>query len=133
MTSGYTATEWVTLMGAAGILVGLIVTGIVSIITALKVAKIEAHVNSQKTAMEEQAKARMRENDLLREMLEDRKQQAALLAQAVATRLRAADTPAAIGVVAPLPVTVVNTPDAPVPTEVVNPPDAPVPTVIKEP
>jgi uncharacterized membrane-anchored protein YhcB (DUF1043 family) len=69
--------------GAAGAaFVAAIAAGIVSIITAFKVGKIEAHVNSEKTAMEGTNNMLRRENEMLREMMADSKQRTALLAQA---------------------------------------------------
>lgn len=75
-------------LGAAGaILIGAFFAGIVSVITAWrtiaqKVTAIEGHVNSEKTAAEGREAAKDKEIALLREMLNDRKQTAALLAQA---------------------------------------------------
>jgi len=71
------------------LVIGSLTTGIVSIITALKVAKIEAHVNSEKTAQEGREALLKREAELLREMLADKKLAASLLAQATAQRARA--------------------------------------------
>ncbi len=53
-------------------------------ITALKVAKIEAHVNSQKTASEGRENSLKLEIDLLRGQLMENTKRAELLAQAVA-------------------------------------------------
>ncbi len=64
--------------------------GIVSVITAWrtiasKVSAIEGHVNSEKTASDGKLNTLQRENDLLREIMAEHKQTAALLAQSVAT------------------------------------------------
>jgi hypothetical protein len=57
------------------------------------VAKIEGHVNSEKTAATEQARAKDREIELLREMLAQQKQTAALLAQSTAAHTRGVPLP----------------------------------------
>jgi len=81
-------------------IIGAVSAGVVVVIKALRerdavlhdvgvsVAKIEGHVNSEKTAAEERAKAKDREIELLREMLNQQKTTAALLAQAQASRTR---------------------------------------------
>jgi hypothetical protein len=75
-------------LGAAGaLLIGAFFAGIVSVITAWrtiaqKITAIEGHVNSEKTASEGRENTLKRENEILREMLSERKQTAALLAQA---------------------------------------------------
>ncbi len=66
--------------------VGAVAAGIVSVITAFKIAKIEGHVNSEKTAAEGRETTLRRENSLLREQADRDRNTAALLAQAVATR-----------------------------------------------
>lgn len=86
-------------------LLGSLAAAIVSIITAFKVGKIEAQVNGQKTAAESRDAAKTQENLMLREMLAERKQAAALLAQAAAAQrhgppvrqFRASDVPATAG------------------------------------
>lgn len=74
---------------AAGgsILIGAFFAGIVSVITAWrtiaqKVTAIEGHVNSERTELVGKNTALQKENDLLREIIADKKQTAALLAQA---------------------------------------------------
>ena len=57
------------------------------------VATIAGHVNSERTAAEERSKAKDREIELLREMLQQEKQSAALLAQAAAARTRESALP----------------------------------------
>jgi len=94
----------------------VIIGGVVAIITAIRiaavaiiralrvrddvlrevgttVATIAGHVNSEKTAADERAKAKDREIVLLREMLANEKQTAALLAQAQASRTRGDSLP----------------------------------------
>jgi hypothetical protein len=75
------------LAAGGAILISAVFAGIVSVITAWrtivqKVTAIEGHVNSEKTAGEGRENTLKRENELLREMLADRKLTAALLAQA---------------------------------------------------
>jgi hypothetical protein len=91
--------------------IGATVSGIVAVITALRVTAvkevqnlitpaildvakntetIKGHVNSERTAAEGRELALRRENELLREMLADKKVTAQLLAQAVATAASAA-------------------------------------------
>jgi len=109
--AGDSVTPWtspVTLTLVGGLIVTVITAiagAIVSIITAIRVtavqsltatntstvlevakstAKIEGHVNSEKTASEGREHALRKENDLLREMLAERKSTAALLAQSTA-------------------------------------------------
>lgn len=87
--------EWTPLtigaVAAAGAgLIGAFFAGLVSLITAwrtivTKVSAIEGHVNSEKTASEGREAALKIENALLREMVNDKKQTAALLAQSAAT------------------------------------------------
>jgi len=74
-------------------IIGAVSTAAVVIIKALHevgttVAKIEGHVNSEKTAAEERSKAKDREIELLRETLHQERTAAALLAQAAAARTR---------------------------------------------
>ena len=79
-------------------IVGSFAAGAVLIIKALHevrvtTAKIEGHVNSEKTAAEGRETTLKRENELLREMLTGQKTTAALLAQAAATRTRPESPP----------------------------------------
>jgi hypothetical protein len=98
----------ITIIGGQIVLIiGAIVTGILAVITHLRMTSvkeqqqvtvtrldtvaadteaIKGHVNSEKTAAEGRLAALQKENDLLREMLTDKKATAALLAQAVATK-----------------------------------------------
>jgi hypothetical protein len=125
----------VTLIGGMIVtVISAIVTGVVSIITAIQVkaAKdqqaqngerivtvvastkaIEGHVNSEKTAAQGREVALQQENKMLREMVAEKANTAALLAQAAAGRAssRSTDPPAATA--APLPVEIMN--PAPVP------------------
>jgi len=102
----------ITLIGGLIVtVIGATVSGIVAVITALRVtavkgvqdiitpaildvakdtATIKGHVNSERTAAEGREASLRRENELLREMLADKKVTAQLLAQAVATAASAA-------------------------------------------
>jgi hypothetical protein len=87
---------------AAGgvILIGAFFAGVVSVIQAWrtmagKVSAIEGHVNSEKTAAEGRENTLKAEKALLMEMLAERKQAAALLAQA-ASHAVAAGVPVAV-------------------------------------
>lgn len=68
-----------------------------------KVDKIEGHVNSEKTAAEGREAALRKENALLREIMADKKETAALLAQAVATQPVAVVLPVSAAPAAPAP------------------------------
>jgi hypothetical protein len=115
--------------GLIASLIGTLATAVVQVVTAFRVTAvkqatdlnastllvvakdteaIKGHVNSEKTAAEGKLNTAMRENELLREMLADRKATAALLAQAVAVS-------GAVGgalTVVPAPAVVVATPPA---------------------
>ena len=90
-------TVTVTLIGGLVItIIGVIVNGVIQILTALRVTNqiqtvakdteaIKGHVNSEKTASEGKQALLENENKLLREMLADKKMTASLLAQAAAT------------------------------------------------
>jgi len=72
-------------------IIGAVSTAAVVVIRALHevgttVAKIEGHVNGERTAIEERLKAKDREIKLLHEILERERTSAALLAQALAER-----------------------------------------------
>lgn len=85
----------ITALSAGGaMLIAAFFAGLVSVITAwrtiaAKVSAIEGHVNSEKTADQGRLENLRNENGLLREMLNDRKTTASLLAQAVASSPRA--------------------------------------------
>jgi hypothetical protein len=89
--TGHLSVSEISALAAGGaLLIAAFFAGIVSVITAWrtmvgKVTAIEGHVNSEKTAAEGRENTLKRENELLREMLTERKQTAALLAQSVAT------------------------------------------------
>jgi len=128
----FSATEWVTLMTSFGVLIGLVVTGIISILGAWKLAKIEAHVNSEKTGLLEQAKSRDRELDLYREVMARDKNIASLLAQAVATRQRGdnlANTTSTELMKEILHATPSESDSQPAKVEIVNPPSHPIPVI----
>ena len=86
-------------------IIGAVSAGVVVVIKALRerdavlqtvsttVSKIEGHVNSEKTAATEQARAKDREIVLLREMITQQKETAALLAQATASHTRGVPLP----------------------------------------
>jgi hypothetical protein len=84
---------------------------------ALTTAKIDGHVNSEKTAAEEQKRSAHREIELLREQLARERAAAQLLAQSVAQ----AGEKVALALTAAVP-------HIPIPVEVVNQPHDPVPT-----
>lgn len=89
------ATSVGLIVGAIVAIIGAIAAGMVTVITAWrtvagKVSAIEGHVNSEKTASEGRELALKSENALLREMLNDHRQRAALLAQAASTATIAA-------------------------------------------
>jgi hypothetical protein len=95
----------ITAIAAAVVLIiGAFFAGIVSVVTAFKtfgsVKAIEGHVNSEKTAADGRELLLKNENALLREMLDERKTTAALLAQSTAMT---AATPAATPAPAPTP------------------------------
>lgn len=98
-----TSVEIIGIIGAVGVLVGGLVAGVVSILRAFAefratvnrvdakadviaatAAKIDGHVNSEKTAGEGRENTLRAEIALLREVLSDKKATASLLAQAAA-------------------------------------------------
>lgn len=90
--TGLSATAITLIIGGIVAIIGAIATAVVTIITAWhavasKVSVIEGHVNSEKTAAEGRERTLQHENALLREMLNDRKTTAQLLAQARAIEL----------------------------------------------
>jgi hypothetical protein len=98
-----------------------LVTAIGGLITVMRTSAktdvILGHVNSEKTASEGRIAALRIENDLLREMLTDKKSTAALLAQAAASRTRAAAVTLPDGDTVPI---AAGSTAAPVKVEVVN-------------
>lgn len=85
--------------GGMAIVIAAVAAAIVSVITSWRtltasVAKIEGHVNSEKTAAEGRENTLTREKELLLEIIAAQKLSASLLAQAAATRGRADTTPA---------------------------------------
>lgn len=62
-------------------------------LTLRKTEVIEGHVNSEKTAAAGKIETLEKENSLLREMMADKKETAALLAQAAATKQELKDKP----------------------------------------
>jgi len=118
----------ITLVGGMLVtIIGTIVTGVVTIINAIRIAAvgtqqvtdgnrlvavakdteaIKGHVNSEKTAATGREAALQQENRLLREMLADKAITTSLLAQAAAARGPSRST----DVASPLPVEVINTP-----------------------
>ncbi len=88
------------LAGAAVLVIGSIAGGIVTVITAWRtlaanVAKIEGHVNSEKTAADGREATLRQEIKLLQGQITEQKQREALLAQAVAQSLPSASLPVA--------------------------------------
>lgn len=84
------------LTGMAVAIIGAFFTGFASLITAwrtvaTKVSAMEAHVNSEKTAADGRENTLKAENVLLRELIGEKKQAAALLAQTAAVARRAND------------------------------------------
>lgn len=127
-----TSAEIVAITVALGVLITSSSAAIVSIIVALrtkaavdvgvaisaanaqaiaavdsKAEVITGHVNSAATAAAAKIDALQRELEQLREMLADKKETAALLAQAAASTIKPDETP--------IPVIVTNEPDKPVP------------------
>lgn len=98
------------LIAGAVTIIGALAAAAVTMITAWrtiaqKVASIEGHVNSEKTAAEGREATLKVENTLLREMLVEKKQVAALLAQAAShpvPRERSTDSIAAPAIAASL-------------------------------
>lgn len=101
----FSAADIVTILAAVGILAGVVAQQIINVMNAKAVrdvkaqvsavdakadviaattAKIDGHVNSEKTASDGREAALRREIELLRESLTDTKATAALLAQAAA-------------------------------------------------
>lgn len=79
----------ITLLGVIAVnIIAAIAIGVVQIIAATKVAKIEAHVNGERTAAEGTRKLLENENRLLKDMVADKTMTARLLAQAAAVRSR---------------------------------------------
>lgn len=82
----------ITALATAGaVLIAAFFAGLVSVITAWrtiaqKVTAIEAHTNSEKTAADGRETTLKRENELLRELLTEGRQTAAVLAQAASYR-----------------------------------------------
>jgi len=99
----YTMPELIALVTAVSAAIGVLITGIVQVITAVrttaalkentvitqatltKTAVIEGHVNSEKTADAKTIEFQARENQMLREQLAQKDRVAGLLAQAAAT------------------------------------------------
>lgn len=76
-------------------------------------AVVKGHVNSEKTAGEGRELALLKENILLREMIAEKKADAALLAQAAAMRIRNHSSDMDMvtsSVITPVPVEIVNQP-----------------------
>lgn len=95
----------VTVIGVLGPAVVTIIAALrrvegITTTVAVSAAKIEGHVNSEKTAADGRELALRREIELLRELLATQKQTAALLAQATASpaaRRRTRDSGSPIG------------------------------------
>ena len=95
MSESLSATDIVLILGAVGVLVGVVGTWAVAVINALnrtvhkvddiatRTAVIEGHVNSAATAALSKERASQTEIDRLHELVADQKQVAALLAQQV--------------------------------------------------
>lgn len=89
---GLSASSIAALAAAGAILIAAFFTGIATVITAWrtvanKVSAIEGHVNSERTELVGKNITLEKENELLRGMLNDSKQTAALLAQAASHKL----------------------------------------------
>jgi len=86
----FTATDimaWATMIGA-------IFAGLAGLITALRAGRIEHSVNSTASAQTALNTSLQKQNDMLKEALAGKTQEAALLAQSAATTKHALDPPA---------------------------------------
>lgn len=91
-----------------GTIIPIVAAAVAVIIGAWKLAKVEAHVNSESTSLREQAASKDREIALQREIIAELKSTAALLAQATALGITLPHKPQKVEVVndaaAPVPV-----------------------------
>lgn len=107
----WSATEWNTVIGGIGLQISILIAAYFTGLKALQLAKhsvkqnddlvavtnkIEAHVNSEKTAAQGRETALRKEVDLLREMIAELKRTADLYAQASATNTALLAQPAPV-------------------------------------